>query len=558
MAGEGCLSVLTELVIANLGVIEHASVHPAAGFTVLTGETGAGKTMLIEGVRLLRGERADASRVRDTAERASVDGHFTITPARAEALHNDDIDLDENGELVITRSITVHGRSSAHLGGVAVPASRLREATGDLVTIHGQHDQLRLMNSDAQRDALDSFDPAIAALRANYEQAYRQWTNIARTLRERVTHRRELAQEIDRLSFALEEIGAINPQPGEEEELSTRIRRLSDLDTLRAAATTALTAIDGDEDALDDHGASTAVGAALTALRGAEDPQLHEVAELVDTAGAHLREAADRLSHFLTELPTDDRALQAALERQQALRGLTRKYAADLPGVIAWREAATERLAGIDISTEAIEQMKDDLHSASATLEAAQHELTAARTEAATRLGEAVTAELHGLAMASSTLTVSVTPTDRTRHGADEVEFLLNGKKLSTAASGGELSRVMLALEVLLSTGGTTLVFDEVDQGVGGRAAGAIGQRLAALARTNQVIVVTHLPQVAAYAHTHIHVAKAEGHAPVSQVHVLTEAERVEEIARMLAGLDGTETGRAHAQELLERAHQMQ
>ncbi len=349
-------------------------------------------------------------------------------------------------------------------------------------------------------------------------------------------------------------------------ELLTQIRRLQDVDTLREEASTALAAIDGPE-ALggysEEDPASTLLGRAEAALTASEDTQLTELGARLTEITSQLSDIAVELGGFLADLPADPSLLEESLQRQQQLKMLTRKYAPDIDGVLAWRDKARTRLGRIDISSEALDELKKQVAAAEKKMKAAARKLSTARGKAAAALADAVTAELQGLAMAKARLTVDVRRVAPGVDGADEVELMLapnaatEPRPLASSASGGELSRVMLALEVILSAGtqGATLVFDEVDAGVGGRAAVEIGRRLARLATRNQVIVVTHLPQVAAYADTHLHVAKNVGdEAVTSGVLTLSPEERVEELARMLAGLDDTDTGRAHAAELLERA----
>ncbi len=565
--------MLADIAIENLGVIPAASAELAAGLTVLTGETGAGKTMVVTGLRLLAGGRADASRVRSGAPQAVVEGRFVTTALAPEvsAQVTELVDAaggraDENGEFIASRTVNAAGRSRAHLGGRSVPAATLAEFTGPLLTIHGQNDQLRLLAPDQQLAALDRFDPAIAPLLADYRAAWRTWRDLARDLRQRTESRRELAQEIDRLQFALDEIDAVEPEPGEDVELVTQIRRLQDVDTLREEASTALTAIDGPETFggySEEDPASTLLGRAEAALTASEDDQLTELGARLTEITSQLSDIAVELGGFLADLPADPSLLEESLQRQQQLKMLTRKYAPDIDGVLAWRDKARTRLGRIDISSEALDELKKQVAAAEKKMKAAARKLSTARGKAAAALGTEVTAELQGLAMAKSRLTVDVRKVAPGADGADEVELMLapnasaEPRPLASSASGGELSRVMLALEVILSAGtqGATLVFDEVDAGVGGRAAVEIGRRLARLATRNQVIVVTHLPQVAAYADTHLHVAKNVGdEAVTSGVLTLSAEERVEELARMLAGLDDTDTGRAHAAELLERA----
>lgn len=567
--------MLVEISITNLGVIPHAAAELSPGLTVLTGETGAGKTMVVTGLRLLTGGRADASRVRTGTAEAVVEGAFATaglpegTASQVAKLAEDaGASEDENGEYPVTRVVKASGRSSAHLSGRKVPAAALAEITSHLLTIHGQNDQLRLMAPDQQMAALDRFEPSISAKLAAYREAYSAWRAAAKDLKERTEKRLELAQEVDRLQFALDEIDAVAPVAGEDAELAATINRLQDVDALREAAETALVAIDGAE-ALglgsggEDAAASDLVGQAQAALSQSSDEELQSLGErLGDVAGA-LSDISAELGSFAAGLPTDPGELDRLLQRQQELKTLTRKYAQDVEGVLAWREKAGKRLAKIDTSEEAVERLRERVAELEGAMVDRASALTKARKSAAKRLGEAVTAELHGLAMPKAQLTVAVEEAKYGRDGADAVEIRLapnasmEPKPLATSASGGELSRVMLALEVILSesSSGATLVFDEVDAGVGGRAAVEIGRRLARLAARNQVIVVTHLPQVAAYADTHLHVAKDVGDAAVTSGVATLDAEaRIEELARMMAGLDDSDTGRAHAAELFERA----
>ena len=567
--------MLAEIAISNLGVIRHASAELAPGLTVLTGETGAGKTMVVTGLRLLTGGRADASRVRTGAQEAVVEGALSIADlpeSTLSAVHaiaeGAGAGPDENGEYVVSRAVKATGRSSAHLGGRKVPAATLGDLAGHLLTIHGQNDQLRLLAPEQQLAALDRFEPAIAQKLSSYRDVYVQWREAAKDLKERTEKRLELAQEMDRLRFAIEEIDAVAPVDGEDVDLVATINRLQDVDALREAAQTALVAIDGAEavggySAEAEEAASDLVGRAQAALVGASDEELRELGVRLGEVAGVLADVSAELGSFTADLPTDPDELERLLQRQQELKGLTRKYAPDIAGVLAWREKAGKRLSKIDTSEEAIDELKRRVADLEAELKKRAAALTKARNKAAKNLGEAVTEELHGLAMPKAQLRVELAEAKFGRDGADAVEITLapnsalEPKPLATSASGGELSRVMLALEVILSesSAGGTLVFDEVDAGVGGRAAVEIGRRLARLALRHQVIVVTHLPQVAAYANTHLHVSKDVGdEAVTSGVGNLTDEQRIEELARMMAGLDDSDTGRAHAAELFKRA----
>lgn len=545
--------MLVDISIADLGVIESSSAELSHGLTVLTGETGAGKTMVVTGLRLLAGGRADASRVRDGAAKAAVEGHFSShSEAVAQLVEDAGGEADENGEYIASRTVSSAGRSRAYLGGRAVPAATLGDFASHLITVHGQNDQLRLLAADQQLAAIDRFEPAIDKVRTAYTEAFSHWRALAKDYQRRTEKRREMAQEVDRLQFAITEITDLDPEPGEDTELVTLIQRLQDVDTLREAAASALTALDGGDGFGDEDTAVNLVGAAEAALAGSTDADLARLGERLGEASSQLTDIAAELTTYLSDLPADPHLLEESLQRQQELKRLTRKYAADIDGVLKWRDSAEAKLATLDTSSEALEALKKDVMEAEKFMVAKAEKLTSARTKAAKKLGSQVTEEIHGLAMPNSTLTVMVKKTKYSKTGADEVEFQLNGKPLASAASGGELSRVMLAMEVVLASGdGTTLVFDEVDAGVGGRAAVEIGRRLARLSTTNQVICVTHLPQVAAYADSHLHVSKEKFTSGVAE---LSAEERVEELARMLAGLDDTETGRAHAQELFDRA----
>ncbi|MCV7386168.1 DNA repair protein RecN [Mycolicibacter longobardus] len=584
--------MLTEIRIESLGAISAATAEFDRGLTVLTGETGTGKTMVVTGLHLLGGARADANRVRSGAARAVVEGRFcTADLAGVSAAQIDELleaagaDRDEDGSVIAARSVSRDGPSRAYLGGRGVPAKSLTGFTGGLLTLHGQNDQLRLMRPEEQRAALDRY-AAVAARLDRYRAAREAWQVARRELLDRRDRTRELAQEADRLAFALREIDAVDPRPGEDDALTNEIRRLSELDALRAAAAGARAALAGDDDALATSDGSTSatdrLGQAKAALTATDDTALQALGEQLGEALTVVGDVARELGGYLDDLPTGADALDAKLARQSELRTLTRKYAADIDGVLSWAAQSRERLGQLDVSEEALTGLARRVDELSEQVAKAAADLSAARMKAAAGLAKAVSAELSGLAMADAEFTVDVTnspaadddpaalrlPSGQTVHagadGIDDVEFGLAAHRgmtvlpLAKSASGGELSRVMLALEVVLATSsrqsaGTTMVFDEVDAGVGGRAAVQIGRRLARLAGTHQVIVVTHLPQVAAYADVHLMV-EPTGRDGASAVRRLDDDDRVAELARMLAGLGETDTARAHARELLDAA----
>ena len=579
--------MLAEMRIRGLGVIDDATLELDPGLTVLTGETGAGKTMVVTGLTLLGGGRAEASRVADGAGRAVVEGRFNADTAAQKVADDVGAEADEDGTLIAARTVGADGRSRAHLGGRSVPVgvlSRLGEVT---LAVHGQNDQLRLTRPAQQRALLDRFaGAAVAEPLARYRTVRAEWQRVAAELAERRDGARRLAQEADLLRHGLTEIEAVDPRPGEDVELVGQARRLAAADDLREVAQTAHAGLVGAEDGagLDQPGALGLIGDARHRLATADDAELTALDGRLADALALLGDVGAELAGYLDRLDADPERLAAVLSRQAELKALTRKYAADVDGVLAWADTARDRLAGLDTSDEALAALAARRDALAAELAEHAASVTAARTAAAAALAADTTAELTGLAMPDASLQVTVAPraaqpgTDDALpvgrallvagpDGVDEVELRLvahagaGPQPLHRGASGGELSRVMLALEVALA--GTdpvpTMVFDEVDAGVGGRAAVEIGRRLARLAARHQVIVVTHLPQVAAYADRHLVVHKSArgGEGTRSGVRTLDDAERIVELARMLAGLQDTDTGRAHAEELLAaaRAH---
>jgi DNA repair protein RecN (Recombination protein N) len=586
--------MLNEIRIESLGAISVATAEFDRGLTVLTGETGTGKTMVVTGLHLLGGARADATRVRSGADRAVVEGRFTTTDlddtvaARLDGmLDASGAERDEDGSVIALRSVSRDGPSRAYLGGRSVPAKSLSGFTTELLTLHGQNDQLRLMRPEEQRGALDRFAAAGPACE-RYRKLRDAWMSARRDLVDRRNRARELAQEADRLQFALNEIDTVEPQAGEDDVLVADIVRLSELDTLREAAATARAALSGMIDDADGPGLSAidSLGRARAALESTDDATLQALAEQIGEALTVVVDVGRELGDYLEELPVDASALESKLARQAQLRTLTRKYAADIDGVLRWAAESRERLAQLDVSEEGLAALQRRVDQLAHELAQAAIDLSKVRLKAAKRLAKEVTAELSALAMADAEFTIAVTTDLMTGQddpaalavpsvpsgtmaragvdGIDQVEFGFAAHRgmtvlpLAKSASGGELSRVMLALEVVLATtrkqaAGTTMVFDEVDAGVGGWAAVQIGRRLARLAHTHQVIVVTHLPQVAAYADVHL-VVHSTGRDGASGVRRLTGDERVAELARMLAGLGESDSGRAHARELLDAA----
>ncbi len=557
--------MIEEIRIGSLGVIDSSVLELGPGLTVITGETGAGKTMIVTALGLLLGGRADSGAVRTGARTARVEG--TVV---ADAVPGLDASVDEaggeveDGRVVLARTVSAEGRSRAFVGGAALPVSRLAELAAPLVAVHGQSDQHRLLQPRAQREALDRFAgaPVLEAL-GRYRELHAALRSTERELDDVTSHARDRAQEADLLRFGLGEVEAVDPQPGEDVELAAEEARLGHADTLRLAAETARTALSGDGDAPDALGATAAARTALEAVRE-HDTEAAGLADRVAELGYLLADLGADVSSYATSVETDPARLAHVSARRAALTALTRKYGDTIDDVLAWQQRAAERLLALDGTDDRIEQLRTTLDRTRAALTDVALELTAARTAAAGSLGTAVTGELADLAMPHARVEVVVTERDDFgSSGRDEVELRLaanvgaEARPLHKGASGGELSRVMLALEVTLAATGTvpTFVFDEVDAGVGGAAAVEVGRRLARLARSSQVLVVTHLPQVAAFADRHVVVAKTDdGSVTSSGLTLLDDPARERELSRMMAGLTGSDTALAHARELLETA----
>jgi DNA repair protein RecN (Recombination protein N) len=569
--------MLEELRITGLGVIESATLELGPGLTVITGETGAGKTMVVTALGLLLGGRADSGAVRVGSRSARVEGsvHVGDLPDIATAVEAAGGEVEDT-HVLFARNLAAEGRSRAFVGGASVPVSRLAEVTEPLVAVHGQADQHRLLRPRAQRVALDSYaGEPVAALLTEYRDLHTALAETERELAEVVATARERAREADLLRFGLGEIEEVSPEPDEDESLAEEERRLGHADTLRTAAESAhevLSSDDGQPDAL------AAVAAARALLDGVRehDPVAGKLADRVAEITYLLSDLAADVASYASGLDTDPARLAVVSERRAALTTLTRKYGATVAEVMAWAGTSAARLAELDDTDDRISRLGERRRDLRGRLGPAAEALSTARTRAAQRLSSELTGELDLLAMPHAELEVVVRQTvsddglevgDRRLRfgssGVDEVEFLLTAntgsgpRPLHKGASGGELSRVMLALEVALA--GTspvpTFVFDEVDSGVGGKAAVEVGRRLARLAVTAQVLVVTHLPQVAAYADRHVLVEKSsDGSITTSGLTVLDAEGRERELSRMLAGMEDSATALAHARELLAAA----
>ncbi|MFI6474680.1 DNA repair protein RecN [Streptomyces sp. NPDC050516] len=566
--------------IRSLGVIDDAVVELSPGFTAVTGETGAGKTMVVTSLGLLLGGRADPALVRIGAKAAVVEGRIALRPGTSAVLRAEEAGAElDDGALLVSRTVSAEGRSRAFLGGRSVPVGVLAELADELVAVHGQTDQQGLLRPARQREALDRYaGDAVAGPLAKYAGAYKRLRAVAVELEELTTRARERAQEADLLRFGLGEIAAVEPLPGEDAELAAEAERLGHAEALASAAALAHAALAGNPEDPESVDAATLVAGAHRALEAvrSHDPALAALAERIGEVAILLGDVAGELAGYADDLDADPLRLAAVEERRASLTALTRKYGEDITAVLAWAQDGAARLTELDGDDDRIGELTAERDGLRGELSILAQELTDARTEAAARFAEAVTAELASLAMPHARVSFAVGQSDDPEGvevggrtvaygptGADEVELLLAPhpgappRPIAKGASGGELSRVMLAVEVVFA--GTdpvpTYLFDEVDAGVGGKAAVEIGRRLAKLAKSAQVVVVTHLPQVAAFADRQLLVEKTnDGTVTRSGVTVLEGEDRVRELSRMLAGQEDSETARAHAEELLATA----
>src|SRR5947209_16879314 len=566
-------SMLEEVRITGLGVIDDAVLELSAGFTALTGETGAGKTMVVTALGLLFGGRADPARVRPGAGRAAVEGRLLVSAEVAREVEDAGGVLDETGcALVLSRSVSAEGRSRAFAGGHSVPVSLLQVLADDLVAVHGQADQQQLLKPGRQRDALDRFGgPELAAALADYRRVYHRHRAVRDELESLTQAERARAAEAETLRLGISEVEAASPAPGENATLLAEEEKLATADALQAAATTAREALLGDpaSASVDASDVVTLLGVAVRALEQvrSHDPALAGLADRLSEASYLIADVAGELASYAESLDSDPARLAAVQERRAALGRLIRGYAAasgDVAGVLDWAKQAGSRLAELEGDTDKVAALAAEEAALQSEVTSLAARLTGLRSAAAARFGAEVTTELTALAMPHASLTAVVSELDAPGpYGADDVEIRLAAHPgapalpLNKGASGGELSRVMLAIEVVFAGADPvpTFVFDEVDAGVGGKAAVEIGRRLARLARSSQVIVVTHLPQVAAFADNHLVVQKSDdGLVTASGVVRLDQGARVRELSRMLGGLEDSEHGQAHAEELLEVA----
>lgn len=544
--------------IEGLGVIERATLHLDEGLTVITGETGAGKTMILTSLELLLGGRADSGRIRRGASQAGVDGVFDATAelkAQVEELGG----VIEDGELLVSRTLREQGRSRAHVGGRPVPVTTLGELVAPLVTIHGQSDQIRLRSRAVQRDTLDAFGKeAHAQLLREYEEAWARAVDTKKRLDAAREDSGKRNARIELLQEVTEAISSADPHVGEEEELREESEKLTNLQDLRELAASALASLAGEE--MND-GAADLLRRACDSMVSASrfDRSVREIHERVYSALLEIDEAADDLARYCDSLDVDPSRLAEVHERRSLLRRLMTGRAGDVAELLHWHGEALAELEELTSASSDPMLLEEQLTRDQGVVLDVGERLGEARKLLAEQVSARVNAELAGLSMPDARFHVDIAPCRPGPYGLHEVNMQLQAhptapaRPLGQGTSGGELSRVMLAIELVLAadTSACTYVFDEVDAGIGGSTATQVGQRLARLARGRQVIVVTHLAQVAAFADTHLVVDKAEGK---TSLRVVEAEERESELARMMGGDPSSPAARRHAAELIAAA----
>ena len=565
--------MIEELHLRSLGVIDEATIRLGPGLTVVTGETGAGKTMLLTGLSLVMGGRAEGSMVRGSADRADVDGQWLIAEGTAVAAAVEElggaVDRSNEGiQVILGRTVSGTGRSKAFAGGRSVPASALAELTAGLVTVHGQSDQLQLKDTRNQRALLDRFaGQELTEVLADFSAALVRLRQAERERDELLAQRQEREREAVLLRHGIDEIAAVQPESGEDASLKQQASALANVTDLLEAMGSAHQSLTGGDGGLD-----SALDLLVKASRDLDraagfDASVRPLQDSLGRVMDELSVLAGEVAHYAATLDADPARLAEVEERRRQVNELMRRYGPRLDDVLEWWKNAEESVSEVDGAHERLAALGEEISLLTDRVRAGALEVTAKRTSAASTFATRITDELQELAMPDAQVTIDIESTDdlaaMTVHGADTVTMLLtphsgsDPRPLGSGASGGELSRLMLAIEVVLAGVGTTptFVFDEVDAGIGGRVAVEVGRRLARLAKTAQVIVVTHLPQVAAFGDSHVVVTKdSAGQVTSSSVVTVEGPDRVKELVRMLSGLEDSESGARHATELLQLA----
>jgi DNA repair protein RecN (Recombination protein N) len=555
--------MLQTLSLRDFVIVDQLELDFSSGFTVLTGETGAGKSILLDALSLVLGERADSSQIREGCNRAEISALFRIDVQQIEHfnqwLDEQGFPIEDDGKsLLLKRTVEANGRSRAFINGSVATLAQLREAGDQLVDIHGQHAHQLLLKGGAQRELLDRHANHLDLI-TEVSQLFKTLNESRRRLEQAENAGQDIERERERLEWQLEELSELSPQEGEWSAIQSEHARLANGAKIISGCQEAIDALSDADNSVE----STLSKASTNISALAEhDSALSDISQALESAQIQIDEAVHGLNRYLQKLDLDPARLSEVEERMQALHGAARKYrteADDLPKLLL---DTTERLEALTASQN-IEALRERVKQEELAYLKQAKQLSQKRNKAALDLGKQVSAAMQDLSMAGGQLEIALLPlAEGGAHGLEQIEFLVAGhagstpRSLAKVASGGELARISLAISVITSKASftPTLIFDEVDAGIGGAVAETVGKLLRQLGESHQILCVTHLPQVAAQGNHHLKVSKSQaGDKTLSQVMPLGRSERVEEVARMLGGATITDTTRRHARELLEQ-----
>ena len=555
--------MLQTISLRDFVIVDQLELDLTSGFTVLTGETGAGKSILLDALSLALGERADSSQIREGCNRAEISALFRIEPNQSKELSKwldeQGFPLEDDGQsLVLKRTVEANGRSRAFINGSVATLTQLREAGDQLVDIHGQHAHQLLLKGGAQRELLDSH-AGLLPLASEVATAFKILADSRRRLEQAENAGQDVERERERLQWQLDELTDLSPQEGEWANIQSEHARLANGAKLIGGCQEAVDILSDADNSLESTLSKVCVN--ISAL-AEHDPSLSDISQSLESASIQLDEAIHGLNRYLQKIDLDPARLAQVEERMQALHSAARKYRAETDELPKLLLETAERLDALTASQN-IEALREQVKQEEATYLKLAKQLTQKRSKAAKELGELVTSAMQDLSMAGGRLEIALVPLNEGgSHGLEQIEFLVAGhagstpRSLAKVASGGELARISLAISVITSKASftPTLIFDEVDAGIGGAVAETVGKLLHQLGQSHQILCVTHLPQVAAQGNHHFKISKSQsGEKTVSHVQVLGRTERVEEVARMLGGATITDTTRRHARELLEQ-----
>lgn len=551
--------MLQELSIQNLALIEKLQLNFDTGFTTLTGETGAGKSILLDALGLALGERADSSLVRHGTAKADITADFDITNLPQVQAWLTENELDEDNECLLRRTLTSEGRSKAYINGLPASVSQLKMLSSLLIDIHGQHEHQSLMHTNKQLELLDAYAQHDALLNET-EKTYQAWQNLNQEYQTLLNDQTDRQSKIELLSFQQQEFDKVQPQADEFEALSEEQNSLSHANEIKQSVFTAYEIIEGDG------GVTEKLSHAISELEKVSEfsPQLSDVLQQLNSIQIECQEVADDIQSQNHQVELDPERLQVVDERLSELFGLAKKYQLDPENLINKHQEIQASLAGLMQSGESLEQLKHNIDQAWSEFNQAAEALTASRQKAASQLSQTVTETMQTLGMENGQFAIDVLPADKaTRLGLDSTQFKVTANKgqplqpLAKVASGGELSRISLAIQVASAEVASlpSMIFDEVDVGIGGGIAEVVGQKMQQLGRHRQIFSITHLAQVAAYGDQQLNISKrTENDQTTTQVIALKTEERVQELARMLGGMKITEQTLKHAEEMLQTA----